>query len=219
MPVNEGEHPKATTVTPKYNSASGFATSEEISSLYQRMNLAEAGLSKNAFEKACKGYNNLIARKVIDSAGLFTICDFSQSSKNKRLYLIDMHSHEVVLNTYVAHGKNSGNEYANRFSNRPESRQSSLGFYITNNTYFGEHGLSLRITGLEPGFNDRALRRAIVVHGASYIGEGSIGRSYGCPAVPKEESARLINTIKNGTCLFIYHPSNYYLKGSKLLND
>ncbi|HEY6504330.1 MAG TPA: murein L,D-transpeptidase catalytic domain family protein, partial [Chitinophagaceae bacterium] len=109
-------------------------------------------------------------------------------------------------------------EYARKFSNRPESHQSSLGFYITKNAYSGEHGLSLRVVGLEPGFNDRAYRRAIVLHGATYIGGGFSGRSYGCPAVPKEECRKIINTIKNGTCLFIYHPEKKYLRGSKILN-
>jgi hypothetical protein len=130
---------------------------------------------------------------------------------------VDLTNNKVVMNTYVAHGRNSGGEYAKRFSNRAESFQSSLGFYITGNTYRGEHGLSLRLEGLEPGFNDRAYKRAIVIHGATYIGEGSAGRSYGCPAVPAKESKALINTIKNGTCLFIYHPQKKYLQGSKIL--
>jgi len=123
---------------------------------------------------------------------------------------------------YVAHGRNSGAEFASNFSNRPESLQSSLGFYITGETYIGQHGLSLRVNGIEKGINDNAYQRAIVVHGANYIGEkwgGSyMGRSFGCPAVPAAESAQLINTIKNGSVLFIYHPTASYLKGSKILN-
>ena len=135
-----------------------------------------------------------------------------------------MMNNEVVLNTYVAHGRNSGGEFATRFSNKPRSNQSSLGFYVTQNIYYGEHGLSLRVKGLETGYNDKAGKRNIVVHGADYIGDdwleqnNYMGRSYGCPAIPGEESDYLINTIKNGSCIFIYHPSKRYLEGSKILN-
>lgn len=197
---------------------------EQAALIYNQLCLENIGLSKQAFEYAFKGYTRLLEKNKIDQPGLLTICDFSQSSNNKRLYLIDFNNNTVLLNTYVAHGRNSGGEYANRFSNRPESLQSSLGFYVTQSTYSGEHGLSLRIAGVEPGFNDRALRRRIVVHGASYINESwkksstFMGRSYGCPAVPSSERDFIINTIKDGTCLFIYHPSKTYLKGSKLLN-
>jgi hypothetical protein len=113
----------------------------------------------------------------------------------------------------------SGGEFARQFSNKPESHQSSLGFYVTKNTYFGQHGLSLRLEGLEKGINDKAYRRAIVLHGATYIGEGHMGRSFGCPAVPKHESKKIIQTIKDGTCLFIYHPNKQYLSKSTILND
>jgi hypothetical protein len=186
--------------------------------IYNLLDLEEKGLSKDAFEYAYKGYLQLIEKNKITRPDYLTICDLSQSSKQKRFYLIDLINNKVILNTYVAHGKNSGGEYARRFSNRPESRQTSLGFYVTKNIYTGEHGISLRVEGLEPGFNDRAYRRAIVIHGANYIGDGSTGRSYGCPAVPKEECKTIINTIKNGTCLFIYHPEKKYLQGSKILN-
>ena len=191
--------------------------------LYNELNLEEKGLSQKAFEYAYKGYLKLTAQKKI-TTGYLTICDLSQSSKNKRLYLIDLNSNTIVMNTWVAHGRNSGAEFATRFSNKASSLQSSLGFYVTRQTYNGEHGLSLRIDGLEPGFNDKAYKRAIVIHGADYIGAGKLsssymGRSYGCPAVSKKESALLIETIKNGTCLFIYNPVKNYLKRSKILND
>ncbi|RYY53665.1 MAG: murein L,D-transpeptidase catalytic domain family protein [Chitinophagaceae bacterium] len=169
-----------------------------------------------------RGYNKLLAKKQISRPGYITICDFSQSSNSKRLYLLDLNTGELLMQTYVAHGKNSGAEYANRFSNRAESRQSSLGFYTTLQTYYGGHGLSLRLQGMEKGINDKALGRNIVVHGAEYIGDGRdgnyMGRSYGCPAIPDEECGKLIEVIKNGTCLFIYHPTTQYLRGSKILN-
>jgi hypothetical protein len=187
--------------------------------------LGNKGLSKEAFEYAYTGYRKLLEKKIIKEADYLTICDFSQSSNKKRMYLLDLASNTIILNTYVAHGRNSGGEYASRFSNKPSSFQSSLGFYITGETYYGEHGLSLRISGLETGYNDRALRRRIVVHGADYVEEkwlrnsSFLGRSYGCPAVPPQERDLIINTIKNGSCFFIYHPSKTYLKGSKILND
>lgn len=193
-------------------------TNNRFSSLYQKAGLKRLGLSEAAFNYACKGYEELLEQDKISREQLLTICDFSQSARRKRLYVIDMVEQRVVINTYVAHGRNSGSEFATRFSNRAESHQSSLGFYITRNTYIGEHGLSLRVSGLEPGFNDQAMQRAIVVHGAGYIGAGSMGRSYGCPAVPQTESKRIIQTIKNGSCLFIYHPSVQYLRQSKILN-
>jgi L,D-transpeptidase catalytic domain len=193
--------------------------------LYDAINLQQYGLSKEAFTYAYKGYQYLLAKKWISCSDYLTICDFSQSSRQKRFYLIDIANSKLVLNTYVAHGRKSGGEYATRFSNKPTSMQSSLGFYITQSIYTGEHGLSLKINGVDAGFNDKASRRHIVIHGAEYIDENWLqrspymGRSYGCPAVPQNESATIINTIKNGTCLFIYHPNRNYLLGSKILND
>jgi hypothetical protein len=192
--------------------------------LYNNIGLQEYGLSIEAFEYAWKGYQRLLEKKMISRANYLTICDFSQSSKKKRLYIIDVENNKLITNTYVAHGKNSGAEYATKFSNKMESLQSSLGFYITSNTYIGEHGLSLRIQGVDPGYNDKALERTIVIHGAAYVDEARakagvfMGRSWGCPAVPQKESSNIITTIKNGTCLFIFHPSRNYLLGSKILN-
>jgi hypothetical protein len=125
----------------------------------------------------------------------------------------------------VAHGRNSGKEYAAKFSNKPESLQSSLGFYVTRSTYYGSHGLALTIDGVESGINDKAERRKIVVHGSEYVGANYLrfskymGRSFGCPAVPAKQTRTIINTIKNGTCFFIYHPSKKYKETSTILND
>lgn len=190
--------------------------------LYDSMNLETLGLNKQAFEYAWEGYQYLLKKGKLYREEVLSICDFSQSSRKKRLFIIDVVNKKLILNTYVAHGRNSGGEYAYAFSNRPESLQSSLGFYLTRNTYFGEHGLSLKIDGLEKGFNDRADRRKIVVHGAAYVGpdfyNNFSGRSFGCPAIPADQSSTIINTIKNGTCLFIYHPTKKYLTQSKILN-
>lgn len=192
--------------------------------LFKDLELENAGLSKEAFDFAWKGYQKLLSAGSISESTYLSICDFSQSSGRKRLYIIDVLNCKVLYNTWVAHGRNSGGEFATKFSNTPESLQSSLGFYITSNTYIGEHGLSLRIKGVDPGFNDKAMARNIVIHGAKYVDAARarsgimMGRSFGCPALPEKESARIINTIKNGSCLFIYHPSKNYLQGSKILN-
>jgi hypothetical protein len=196
----------------------------EMELIYDSLHLEKIGLKKEAFNYAYTGYKKLEEEGMLNKEGLITICDFSQSSKRKRLYLIDLNECKLLLNTYVAHGRNSGGEYARNFSNRPESRQSSLGFYRTKTTYWGGHGLALTLSGLEPGFNDKAERRKIVLHGSLYIGDNYkrwgkfMGRSFGCPAVPMQQSKILINTIKDGSCLFIYHPSKNYLSGSKILN-
>jgi len=226
VPVSISKKTVKTTTHPAItrHSTNDNDLNSEVAALYTTLGLEEKGLSEKAFQFAYKGYTRLLQKNIIKEPGYLTICDFSQSSKNKRLYVVDMNNNELIMNTYVAHGCNSGGEFATRFSNKPSSRQSSLGFYVTQETYSGEHGLSLKIIGLEKGFNDRALRRSIVIHGANYIEEdwlrnnNFMGRSYGCPAVPEDERDELINTIKNGTCLFIYYPSRTYLKASKILN-
>lgn len=214
----------AITVSTSDNIRFSPLTADAATTLYNSIQLEQLGLSKAAFDYAWKGYEYLLSLKKISRSNYLTICDFSQSSLKKRLYIIDIENNRLVTQTYVAHGRNSGGEYASEFSNKPESLQSSLGFYVTANTYIGKHGLSLKIDGMEPGINDKALERAIVIHGADYVSAGRaaaggyMGRSWGCPAVPKQEANSIIATIKNGTCLFIYHPEKSYLHGSKILN-
>lgn len=205
-------------------SNSAAAIEAESNSMYDEMDLGGAGLTKTAFTLAYRGYRNLVNQGIVPQDNIITVADFSQSSRKKRLYIIDVENKDVIMQTYVAHGKNSGKEYAKSFSNKMSSLKSSLGFYITKGTYFGEHGLSLRIEGVDRGFNDNAFRRAVVVHGADYLGESFVrknpfsGRSWGCPAVPAKQSKEIINTIKGGTVMFIYHPSQQYLKKSRILN-
>ena len=211
------------TITSTDNSAAKASTVEYYGNLlYDSLHLQQMGMKKDALMYAYKGQQKLVDEGKISNTNILTVCDFTQPSDNKRLYIIDVRSFKVLLNTYVAHGKNSGGEYANHFSNRPRSLQSSLGFYLTKGTYFGKHGLSLRLCGVDKGFNDRAESRAIVVHGATYIGDewlgGKMGRSFGCPAVPARIAPKVIDLIKNGTCLFIYHPLKSYLHGSNVLN-
>jgi hypothetical protein len=189
------------------------------------MNLAAAGLSKNVFQLALKGYKKLKSIREISRDGILSIVDFSKPSNKKRLYILDLNNQEILLNTLVAHGRSSGMTYANSFSNRPESNKSSLGFYRTLNSYWGEKGYALKLKGEEPGFNDKAYARNIVVHGSDYADEnfirstGHLGRSLGCPAVSDKYSKQVIDYIKDGSCLFIYHPNKQYLKKSKLVNS
>jgi hypothetical protein len=206
----------------KTNVTSPISDKAEV--LYKELHLSSAGLSQSAFEYAYKGYEYLIKKEKLTNTGTLSICDLSQCSNKKRLYIIDIAGSKILLTSYVAHGQGSGMEYATRFSNRANSHQSSLGFYITGSTYYGEHGLSLKLEGLEAGFNDHAVKRNIVVHGAPYIGNERLqgnkfmGRSYGCPAVPQNEAGEIIDLIKNGSCLFIYHPTRIYLQKSRILN-
>ena len=207
----------------KKNITINHAIIRDSKAIYNELHLAAIGLSEKAFDYACKGYQYLTKKQKLINSGILAICDFSQSSNKKRLYILDLVNNKVLLTSYVAHGRGSGAEYAMHFSNRSSSHQSSLGFYITSSTYYGEHGLSLRLYGLEPGFNNLAMRRNIVVHGAPYISDEYLnsnqfmGRSYGCPAVPENECAEIIDLIKDGTCFFIYHPTKKYLQSSKIL--
>lgn len=201
-----------------------MAFAAEATALYQQFDLQEVGLNKKAFEYALKGYYYLLEHHWLNKTNIISICDLSQSSRNKRLYVLDLDQKKVLVNTYVAHGRNSGQEFARTFSNSPSSHKSSLGFYITQGTYYGNNGLSLKIRGMERGFNDRAGGRNIVVHGSQYVGPDFLdmnqfcGRSYGCPAVPADESETIIDLIKEGSCLFIYHPTKRYISKSKILN-
>lgn len=197
---------------------------DAIEAEYYSMNLNKLGLSKTAFNYAMKGFNYLVQQGRVTKDNIISIVDFSQPSSHKRLFVIDLNDLRVLFNTYVAHGVNSGKEYANRFSNTPESNQSSLGFYETKSTYQGGNGYSLRLEGLERGINDNAERRDIVIHGAEYVDEslirsqGYIGRSWGCPALPEKLHKPIIDKIKNGSCLFIYSTDNAYLRKSKIIN-
>jgi hypothetical protein len=191
---------------------------------YSLMDLASSGLSLDVFKKALTGYYNLKdSGKLSSKKDILSIVDFTKSSKTKRLWIIDLAAQKLLFNTLVAHGQGSGNDMATAFSNRPNSNQSSLGFYVTNETYFGKHGLSLRLDGMDEGFNTNARNRAVEVHGAEYVSQGAInqlgrlGRSHGCPALPTELTGPIIETIKNKTVLFINGSENTY--SSSYLNS
>jgi hypothetical protein len=193
--------------------------------LFAVLNLSAKGLSNEVFQLALKGYRKLESIGRLQNKNILTIVDFSQSSKNKRFYVIDLKNEKLLFNTYVAHGRNTGDEFAKYFSNLSGSCKSSLGFYVTKNPAMGASvGLSLIIDGVEKGFNDNALKREIIMHGAAYATEtfikrtGRLGRSFGCPSLPPDLIKPVIETIEKGTCLFIYHRDDYYLHHSSLLN-
>ena len=181
--------------------------------LFDKWKLEASGLSREAFEMAEKGYAVLDEKHLLNKSNLLTIVDYSKASTQKRLFVLDMTTGEVLINSLVAHGRRSGQNYATDFSNKEESHKSSLGFYVTLNTYVGENGYSLKLKGCETGINDKAYDRAIVLHGADYVSEkfiqqnGYLGRSYGCPAVPKAINKKLIDVIRGGSCMFLYYPS------------
>jgi hypothetical protein len=174
---------------------------------------------------ALSGYQKLINQKDLSQSKPLTVIDFSLPSTQKRLWIIEINSGEIIHHGFVSHGRNSGDLYAEKFSNTNSSYMSSLGFYLTGETYQGKHGYSLRLDGLEAGFNDKARERAIVIHGATYAEEafihqtGRLGRSLGCPALPQEETTLVIDLIKDQSVLFIYGNDSNYLTSSDILNS
>jgi len=198
---------------------------EANNDLFTYVKLAQLGLSIEVFNLAIKGLKKLDRNGKLLNSSILTIADYSQSSNKKRLYVIDLKNKKLLFNTYVAHGRNTGEEYAKSFSNVEGSYKSSLGFYVTEKPITGAHtGYSLLLCGVEKGFNDNALKREIIIHAADYATEnfikkfGRLGRSFGCPALPPDLNRPIIETIQGGTCLFIYNPNNDYLCSSTLLN-
>ena len=205
-----------------FNSLTANRSADE---LYTLLSLDSLGLSREAFEEAITGYENLQKKGAILNSGILSIIDFSLPSFKKRLFVLDMENGKLLFNTLVAHGRNSGQLLATKFSNRFRSFKSSLGFYLTGETYMGQKGYSLRLLGMEKGINDNAYSRGIVVHGASYVNEdiskvyGRLGRSEGCPAIPSDIHQPLIEMIKNGSCFFIYGNDKKYPRQSRLLRQ
>lgn len=193
-------------------------------SLYNLMGLGNYGLQREVFFKAYKGYNFLLNKGLVRKKNILTVCDYSQSSNNKRLYVIDLKETRMLFNTFVSHGKNSGGEFANTFSNLIESNKSSLGFMLTAETYNGKAGYSMRFDGMEAGINDKVRTRDIVLHGSYFVNaqmvetRGIIGNSLGCPAIPNDKRNQVIEAIKGGSCFYINHPDNWYNTTSSIIN-
>lgn len=198
--------------------SSSVRSSEDISQqFFDEMEL-DGKVSFTAFQKAFEGYHKISTKH----KNILTLIDFSQPSTAKRLFVFDLNQKRLLFSSVVSHGKNSGTNYATLFSNKVGSYQSSLGFYLTEQTYQGKNGYSLILNGLEKGFNDRAKQRAIVMHGASYANPsvanrtGRLGRSFGCPAIPEKLVHPIIDAIKEGSVLFIYANNENYLANSPL---
>ena len=197
-----------------------LALEDSIQSLYDAIELKRHGLKYEVFRYGVMGYLSLRREGRLNDKAIITLIDFTQSSRKKRFFTIDLDARKILFNTYVSHGKNTGGDMATHFSDTPHSNQSSLGFYVTGETYVGSKGYSLRLDGVEEGFNGNMRDRAVVMHKADYVSEtwirkyGRLGRSQGCPALPVELSRAVIDTIKDRTAIFAYYNDEHYLRSS-----
>lgn len=191
---------------------------DEIEAVYKKADL-KGVINFDVFKIAMIGYYQLDQKK----KNIITIIDYSKPSTKERFFVIDIDNNKLLFNCLTAHGKNSGKNYASEFSNMPGSKMSSIGFFITAETYSGKHGYSLKLDGMEKDINDNARKRAIVIHAANYVSKsfikkhGRLGRSWGCPALPDGLSKSIIDTIKNGSVLFIYGNDKNYLVESEYM--
>ncbi|WP_305029604.1 murein L,D-transpeptidase catalytic domain family protein [Hymenobacter convexus] len=183
---------------------------QTLRTTYNALGAEQEGLRFETFAKAMTGYLNLRqAGKLAEDKQTLTVVDFDLPSTEKRLWVLDLAKNEILFHTLVAHGHNSGENEATNFSNTDQSNMSSLGFYATGSEYEGKHGHSLRLQGLDEGFNTNAAARSVVMHGADYVSEdfikqnGRLGRSLGCPALPMDQYAQIIDAVNGGTCLFL----------------
>lgn len=201
-----------------------FAFEDSLQNLYDAIGLVNYDLSYEVFKYGMIGYFSLRQDGKLSDKKLLSIIDFTKSSSKKRFYTIDLDKLRVKYHTYVSHGKNTGEDLAKEFSNTVQSNQSSLGFYVTAETYVGSKGYSLKLDGVEKGYNDNLRKRAVVMHNAEYVSEywikqyGRLGRSQGCPALPKDIAREVINCIKDHTAIFAYYNDETYLSSSSYLN-
>ena len=184
-----------------------------------------AGVSNDVLALALKATACAASSGAIDAAPpTLTLIDYSLPSTEPRLWVFDMATGDLLFKELVAHGRNTGENFATRFSNEMDSRQTSLGFFVTDEPYTGSNGYSLRLDGLDVGFNDRARDRAIVMHGAPYVDpqlaatQGRIGRSWGCPALRTAIASKVIDRIRGGSVVFSYYPDQEWLQHSRFLN-
>ena len=205
--ANNGPHKEV--IMPKVALSPTMLFDQELRATYAALGAEQEGLRFETFEKAMTGYLNLRqAGKLAENKQLLTVIDFDLPSTEKRLWVLDLGKKEILFHTLVAHGHNSGENEATNFSNTDQSNMSSLGFYATGSEYEGKHGHSLRLQGLDEGYNTNAAARSVVMHGADYVSEdfikqnGRLGRSLGCPALPMDQYAQIIDAVNGGTCLF-----------------
>ncbi len=210
-----------------YNNNYTYFNSQKFN-IYAKKLYKKLGLKRftrlDTFKIALLGYLNLRYQGTVKRKGLLILIDYSQPSDKERFFVMDIKRTKILYKSLVAHGKNSGDRFACGFSNKPGSHKSCLGFFVTGSTYKGKHGYSLLLQGVEPGINDNALKRRIVIHGAEYVSKqfikkyGRPGRSLGCPALPTNLAPSIIETIKDGSCLFIFGQDRYYFQKSRIIN-
>lgn len=217
-------HPGQWEAQSSRNASAGENTlGDYISRKYE--SLHEPSLNQDAFQVAMLGFRALCVKGLVTKDSLITIIDYSLPSSENRFFIINLNRSKVICKTLVSHGRNSGELYASRFSDKPQSHQSALGFYLTGDPYFGSQGYSLKLAGIDTGYNDHALIRSVVIHGADYVTPqyvnryGRLGRSFGCPALPPALTAEIIDCIKEGSVLFSYYPDKAYLNNSKVLGS
>src|SRR5438105_11423875 len=181
------------------------------------------GLRADVLRLALDAAGSAAKRGLVARRNMLTVIDYSLPSSQKRLFVFDLAAKKILFRELVAHGKSSGGNITNFFSNEPGSEATSLGLFVTQDTYLGHNGYSLRLRGLEEGVNDMASERAIVLHGAYYVSLeavrvlGRLGRSWGCPAVRSEIAQKLIDTIRGGSAIFAYYPDKSWLETSLFL--
>jgi hypothetical protein len=194
--------------------------SNNITPQIQHLSQVAPKLNKKVLSLALNAYQKASAKGAVKNPKL-TVIDYSLPSSKQRMWIFDLKKEKLLYNTHVAHGQNSGMNVPKHFSNRPSSKATSLGTYLTRGTYFGSKGLSLNLQGLEKGFNDNAYSRRVVIHGAWYVEPGFIkragraGRSWGCPSIAKTIAKPVINLIKGGSVVFAYYPDKKYLSKSR----
>ena len=182
-------------------------------------------VSTDVLELAFNAASCAVRAGSVQAPATLTVIDYSKPSTEKRLWVFDMRTRAVLYEELVAHGMGTGDNVASAFSNEPDSHKTSLGLFVTEGTYIGKNGYSLRLNGLDQGFNDRARERAIVMHGAPYVSEafaqtqGRLGRSWGCPALREAVARQVIDTVKGGNLVFAYYPDAQWLKTSQYLGD
>lgn len=182
-------------------------------------------IETDVFDLALGAASCAVKSGAVKNPGTLTVIDYSKPSNEKRLWVFDLRSRELLYEELVAHGQGSGANMATRFSNQPETHRTSIGLFVTADTYVGKNGYSLRLDGLDRGFNDQARDRAIVMHGAPYVSDafvkanGRLGRSWGCPAVNSLVARKMIDTVKGGGLVFAYYPDAGWLKTSRFLGN
>lgn len=214
-PSTKGEIPVA---APDTNARSAFSLEAWTPSVVGGIDAAVLQLALTASQCAT-------ASGAVKNPATLTIIDYSKASVEPRMWVLDLRSRALLYEELVSHGQRSGGNLATRFSNTPDSHQTSIGLYVTDQPYVGRNGYSLRLDGLDKGFNDRARERAIVMHGAPYVNAsiskslGRLGRSHGCPAVRDDVARELIDRVKGGSLVFAYYPDAEWLSSSKFLGN